>query len=359
MPDDNRNAPALPAQKILAALLRTLATHRQPLAALYDDGVHPTIKDFVRAAQNPLDTTTAPLVQTVLGPIVDALRPALVFNAIPGTVPVPADLGQNAIRFPTLTTGMTGGFVAEGAPIPVSEGVFGSVTVPAPSKAAGLAVLTEELRRAPGGLEFVGSALLGSCAQAINKAFLSNGAASGATPAGILNGVTPIAPSAAATADAKMLADVMACWSALAAANADPSGLAWIVHPSVFGKLASGTTFPSVAANGTLLGAPIIQSSACDVSGNAGGASAINDLILVNGAAMFIGVGIDPSGFSVSADASIHMESAPAADIGGGGSATPVRGLWQSDMLAARAVATSRWAKRPAGAVAWVDAIGW
>ena len=103
-----------------------------------------------------------------------------------------------SIRVPTWSPTATGGFVAEGAAIPVSKVTFGSLAL-APKKCANIVALSDELAMSsPLDVEETLRAILSeSLTLTIDAVLLGSTAATTAAPAGLLNGVSPITASAA------------------------------------------------------------------------------------------------------------------------------------------------------------------
>lgn len=158
----------------------------------------------------------------------------------------------------------TGYWVGESKGVPMSKPDYSTVEL-TPLKVAALTVISMELLEdsTPAAERLVRDALVEACAQKIDTTFLSASAASaGVSPAGILNGVSAIAPSG----------------TDLAAVRTD---LQTLLYPFVSNKMASGITlvmnpatamalgmmygtldqlaFPNINENGgTLQGRPVI-----------------------------------------------------------------------------------------------------
>jgi hypothetical protein len=102
----------------------------------------------------------------------------------------------------------------------------------------------------------------------------------------------------------------------------------------------------------TLLGYPIIQST-----------NVTADSMFVVDAADFIGATGDTPVFSISDQATVHMEDTTPLAIGTAGTpptmAAPVRSLWQTDSLSIRMIMDMNWTMRRTGTVAWTDTVTW
>jgi hypothetical protein len=85
-------------------------------------------------------------------------------------------------------------------------------------------------------------------------------------------------------------------------------------------------------------------------------------VILVDAAAFFSATG-DVANFSVSDQATLHMEDTAPLPISATGSpnvvAAPVRSLWQTDSLGIRMLLDINWAMVRPGLVAWTQAVTW
>ena len=82
-------------------------------------------------------------------------------------------------------------------------------------------------------------------------------------------------------------------------------------------------------------------------------------VILLDAADFFSATGDEPQ-FSVSDQATLHMEDTAPQAIGVSGSATnPIRSLWQTDSIAVRMMLDISWDMRRTGVVAWTQTITW
>ena len=85
-------------------------------------------------------------------------------------------------------------------------------------------------------------------------------------------------------------------------------------------------------------------------------------VILVDAADFFSASGDTPN-FSVSDQATLHMEDTSPAQIGVVGSpnviAAPTRSLFQTNSLAIRMIMDLNWTLRRTGVVAWTQAVTW
>ncbi len=244
----------------------------------------------------------------------------------------------------------TGYWVGQSKSIPVSKADFMDVNLK-PLKVAALAVVSKELLRdsSPSAERLVRDALVEASAQRVDQTFLGAGAAvTNVSPAGILNGVTPIA--SAGNDIEGVIADVKALYASfIAAHNAD--GLQYISTQSLAKSLGlmqnvmGNFAFPGLSANGgTLLGDTLV----------AGGNVTAGSLILLKPSDIYK-IGDRGVEVSLSTEAAIQMDDAP-----DGESDTPtpnsnVVSMFQTESVAIKVVRPLNFAKRRASAVAAIS----
>lgn len=137
----------------------------------------------------------APLVvyQNMASEFVELLYPATIIGRIPGLRRVPFN-----VSMPTQTQGATTNWVGQGAPKPVGELKFDTISLGI-SKAAGIIVLSEELVRssAPSAEAIVRGDLIATMAKFLDAQFVdpSVAAVSNVSPAAVTNGITPVTAS--------------------------------------------------------------------------------------------------------------------------------------------------------------------
>jgi HK97 family phage major capsid protein len=311
------------------------------------------------------DTTwAAPLVQyqDFAGDFIDYLRPMTIvgkFGAgnIPGLTRVPFN-----VRIAGQSSGGTAAWVGEGKPKPLTKFDFTSTTVPF-TKVAAISVVTEELLRfsSPSADRLVRDGLAGAVIARLDIDFIDPGKAAVAnvSPASILNGVTPIAPTGTGDAD-DIRKDIRSLWAPFIAANNPPTTAVYIMTATTALALSMMTNtlgqleFPGLTmAGGTLNGVPVIVSEYLDNSaGSAGGL-----VVLVNARDVWLaddgGVTID-----LSREASLQMDDSPtnAADTG---TEASLVSMWQTNSVAFRAEREIYWAKRRSTAAQYLDGVQW
>ena len=244
----------------------------------------------------------------------------------------------------------TGYWTGESKPIKVSKADFSTVSL-TPLKVGAIAVVSNELLRdsSPAAEQLVRDTLVEASAQRVDTTFLSADAASaGASPAGLLNGVS--GGTTAGNDGAGLRADIKALYATFITAK-NASGLVLVMNPALAKAIQllvntlGQTEFPGITQNGgTLLGDPVVT----------GDNVASNDLILLKPSDIYrigdLGVQV-----SLSREATIEMADDPA-----GASDTPVAqanypvSMWQTESTAFKVVRPINYAKRRSGVVQFI-----
>ncbi|RVJ23438.1 phage major capsid protein [Sinorhizobium medicae] len=244
--------------------------------------------------------------------------------------------GIAALKIPFRAPGAdVGGWVAEGAPIPVDDMAFGTVSL-SPRKAAAISIFSGELKkRANTDIEaLIDTALRADLAAIVDAALLDDQPASVSRPPGLRYNVTAVAASAATDPVAAMRADLAKLVGEIVAGGGTMP--VFIVSP------VQAVSLSFVPA----LGYPVIDTVALDPG----------VVIAVDGPGFVSGVGgavVDSS-----KDATFHTDTVPLPVVAGGLAAAPTRSLWQTDSIAVRAIVETAWGV-PAGRVAWMEAVKW
>lgn len=320
----------------------------------------------MRAASAPAMTTVtgwaAELVQTLFASFMETLMPKSVYPRLSGRG-LSLTFGRNGrISIPTrsITPSIAGSFVGEGQAIPVRQGAF-TAQVLTPKKMAVISTWTREIdeQSVPAIEGLLRNAIQEDTAISLDTVLLDNGAATLIRPAGLLNGVTPLTPTAgggftALVGDIKQISGAL-----LTATKGNVRAPCWLMNPQQV-MSAGLTPAPGVGAfpfqdqvnQGNLQGWPIIDS----------GTVPLGTVIAVD-AADFVSVGGDAPRFELSDQATLHMEDTTPADIVGGASpgtpAFPVKSMFQTDSIALRLILPVNWTIRRPGVVAAVVGVTW
>jgi HK97 family phage major capsid protein/HK97 family phage prohead protease len=308
---------------------------------------------ITRTAAGPGTTTdsnfASALVQynNMASEFVDLLRPATIIGKLAALRRVPFN-----IRFPTLTSGVSVGWVGQGNAAPATKQVYTSTTLGF-AKIAAIIAITKELAQfsSPAAEDLIQNDLLLYTATFMDQQFIDPGvAAVSVSPASITNGITPIQASAAPTTLASIEVDTTAAVNALSNANVPLDGLVWVMTPQTAFSISQLRTsngpyaFPDININGgTWLGIPVIVSNSVPH-----GVSAGSIVVLFRQGEIFMaddgGVEIDAS-----TEASVQLDTAPS------NSAASLLSLWQSGLLGIRVERVVNWQRRRDVAVTYID----
>jgi HK97 family phage prohead protease/HK97 family phage major capsid protein len=336
---------------------------RQQIAKEYPRYAEDTTRVFndyvARAPTDPAMTTVdgwaAELVQMLYADIMELLLPVSVFPKL-AALGLSLQFGRaGRISIPTRdnTRSVAGSFVGEGMPIPVRQALF-AAQVLTPKKLAVIVSWTREMGEAsiPAIEGLLRNAIQEDTAEVIDSTLLDAVAADTIRPAGLLNGVTPIAPTVgggfpALVQDLKNLMGAL-----LGPTHGRIRRMAFLVNPQQ--EMSIGlTAMPGMSAfpfqteigAGRLLTHPVIASPNVPMG-----------QVIAIDAADFVTVGGEAPRFEVSDSATLHYEDTDPQHITGGtpSPAIPVRSLWQTDSLALRLILPLNWVMRRPDMVAAV-----
>jgi hypothetical protein len=311
------------------------------------------VKATVPAGTTTDGTWAGPLVdaQTFGGDFISFLRPRTLIGQAQFR-PVPFN-----VRIGGQTSGGTANWVGQGKAKPVTSFAFNATTVPF-TKVAAIAVITQELARFsdPSAEMLVRDALADCVIERVDSDLFDpdKAAVSAVSPAGLLNGVAPVAgPDSLDPDDIRCaLARLWAPWDSTNI-GARP---AYYTTPAVarllsFTRDALGSVaFPGVTPfGGTLDGIPLRVSQYLANNGGSGGAP----FILVDEAEVYLAddgsVTLDQSD-----QVSLEMSDTPTSDSDTPTGASLVS-MWQANSIAFRAERFIWWGPRRSGAVQWID----
>ncbi len=331
-----------------------------------EEATKTVIEWAVRAATAPAMSNVtgwaAELVQQIVTDFMATLYPKSVFPRLSG-LGLSLSFGRNGkIIIPTRATTPTiaGSFVGEGLPIPVRQGLFTSQTL-TPKKMAVITTWTREIdeHSIPAIEGLLRNAVQEDTAISLDSVLLDTNPATVVRPAGILNGVASLPPTAgggfnALTGDIKQLSGAL-----LTGTKGNVRAPAWLMNPQqvnsaglVMAPGAGVFPFREEISQGRLGGWPIIDS----------GTVPLGTVVAID-AADFVAVGGDAPRFEISDQATLHFDDTAPADIGTAGTpnvvAAPVKSMWQTDSLALRLILPINWTVRRAGVVAWTAGVTW
>ena len=256
---------------------------------------------------------------------------------------------------------VNGSFVGEGQPIPVRKLGVSAITL-TPKKMGVISEFTREMgmHSTPAIQGVIQQAMNEDTAVAIDTVLIDANPATTIRPAGLINGVTGLTPSAASTNIAKIISDIAALMAPIIA-NRGGRDLVLLCNPAQ--KLAMDW---AITPNGQFVfasdevpvmrGITIVSSTTIPAT----------ELIMLD-AADFASVTGDTPLFDVSDVATIHEEdTTPLPIVGGtvqppaiGSVAAPVRSLWQTASIGVRMMLDMNWTMRRAGMVSWMTGVTW
>jgi hypothetical protein len=314
--------------------------HPRALVKSWDDARAELI---LRAASDPTSTTNAAALGLQTTRVLPMLAPASA-SARLLAMATSLDLsGINSIRLPFI--GFAGRppvpFVVEGDPGSVVDLVVSSTVLGPTKKLLILSALTREMAEASASNAevIIGDALALSAEQSLDTALFSNAAATPSTPAGILNGLTPITAATGGGVTA-MAADLAALAGAIGAAGINPDDAVFI-------------TTPALATKVRVLASPKFQNTVLSSSSLAAG---VVIAIVPRGLATGYDGGVT---VEASREAVVNMNTVPAPIVSGSGVvAAPTVSAWQSDETILKIRGNVAWAIQP-GAIAEVTGAAW
>jgi HK97 family phage major capsid protein len=311
------------------------------------------IKTSIPAGTTTDTTWAAPLVyaQTFGGDFISYLRPRTLIGQAQFR-PVPFN-----VRIGGQTSGGTANWVGQGKNKPVTKFDFNATSVPF-TKIAAIAVITQELARFsdPSAETLVRESLADCVIAKVDTDLFDPDAAAVAnvSPAGLLNGVSPVAGPTSQDPDDIRCA-LLRLWAPWDSTNIGARP-AYYTTPSVARNLAfkrdalGNIAFPGVTPfGGTLDGIPLRVSQYLANNGGSGG----SPFILMDESEVYLAddgsVTLDTSD-----QVSLEMSDAPAGNSGTP-TAAQVVSMWQSNSVAFRAERFIWWGLRRSGAIQWID----
>jgi hypothetical protein len=247
------------------------------------------------------------------------------------------DLGRNAsVLVPGRVTNAAdaGQWVAEGAPIPVRQLLVTGAPL-RPRKVACIVAMTRELTEASNIEDVVRMLLTEAAGLALDAAVFSTSAGTAGQPAGVLNGVTAVAPVAGPTG--------------FDACGQDLGNLVKDIAQRAGGRSAFFIGAPAQAtairfwAGGQFGINPDTETLPVE------GSAALADGTVVCIEAPSLAITLADPEFEASKMAAVHQEdTAPADIVSGGAAAVPVKSMFQIDATALRMTLRADWAMRAA-----------
>jgi HK97 family phage major capsid protein/HK97 family phage prohead protease len=318
-----------------------------------------------KAATAPAMTTVtgwaAELVQQIYTDLMPLLTPKTIYPRLAshGLSLSFGRAGKIIIPTRSLTPAVAGSFVGEGLPIPVRQAAFTSQTL-VPKKMAVISVWTKELdeHSLPAIEGVLRDAIQTDTGISLDVVLLDANPATAVRPAGIMNTVTPLTPTAGGGFTA-LLGDIkQVSGQLLGVTKGNLRAPCWIMNPQQVNSIAltanalGAFPFKDEVSAGTLYGWPIIDS----------GSVTLGTVIAID-AADFVAVGGEGARFELSDQATLHFEDTAPGDIVGGASGPipsfPVKSMFQTDSIAMRLILPINWTIRRPGVVSAVTGVTW
>jgi HK97 family phage prohead protease len=356
-----------PGEHIVRAMVSHLLSrvHAKPIEEVLrtyypgDEGTGIILRAAVAPAQTTVAGWAAELVNIAVADFLNQLPIIAMYPRLAMKGPRFTFGQYGVIKIPArgATPTINGSFIGEGQPIPVRKLGLTSISL-TPKKMGVISEFTREmaLHSIPSIEGVVRQAINDDTAVAIDTVLIDANAATTIRPAGLVNGIAGLTPSAAAARIDKIIADVSALMAPIIAARggrdlvllcnpAQKLAMSWAVTPMgqfIFqdGELASR-------------GLTVVSSTSMPAT----------QLIMVD-AADFASVTGDSPQFDVSDVATIHEEdTAPLPLVtgaqGSGVVASPMRSLWQTASIGIRMMLDMNWTMRRAGMVSWMTGVTW
>lgn len=358
-------APGVKMARFAMALIRAQGNKHAAVQVIENDAQwmksSPELLTVMKAAVAAGDTTTSGwaselvYAENLANEFIEYLRPKTILGRIPNLRRVPFN-----IRVGGMSGGLTGYWVGQGQPIPVSKGTTTSVSLGI-AKAAGLAAIDNELARlsTPSAELMIRDDLAAAVQFLLDDSFINpnNGGVTNVSPASITYGVTPVTPSGATYA--AMRTDIQTMMEVALDANLDNEGSVWIMSSTLALRLSMMVNAldqkvnPDLSVNGgTFLGMPVIVSQAAQIAGS----PQYGDVLLwVHPREIYL-ADDGQVAIETSREASIQMLDNPTNASTGGTTPTTVVSMFQTETLAIKAVRYVNWVKRRSTAVQWIQA---
>jgi hypothetical protein len=346
---------------IVRAAVATLLAHIEQVSVeqivhrIYrDKDVNYGITAIVKAASAPADMTTSGWADTLVQTVSMAD-----FLSIMGPISAAREVMQRGAQFRFNGAGVisvsgitasatSASFVQEGLPIPVRQLAATNLLL-APRKFATICVVTREIfqHSLPNIETAVKAALADAVGVAADGKMFDAVASDGVRPAGLLNGISGLTPSALTVKSESLQADVQQ----LIAGAAGVTGV---------GSIAGNAPIIFIASPAQATALRMLPHFPYEVFASSGLAAAKTVIAIASNA---LASACDPvPRMNINEQTAVHMNDVPL-PIGTAGSpnvvAAPTRSLWQTDSIGLRMVWEVSWGLRAAAGLAWMTNVLW
>jgi Phage capsid family len=290
----------------------------------------------LRAAVSPTSMANSVAMSQVGAAFLSALVPASAGAALLARGVQLNFAGAATIGVPNVAS-PAADFVAENQPFPVRTAPTSAGATLSVRKLGVIVVLTGEVLRSSNAEILVRATLVESCGPAVDKILFSAGAAAADRPAGLLNGIAGLTPTAAAGNKGEVLVDDIQKLATALGPVAGNGAIALIGSPDV--AVALALRIPSH------LDWPVLMSSSL----------APRTIIAVASAAVASAIDGAPA-VDARQETGIHMADPASPTIDG---VTPVGSTFQCDAVAVRLKWSISWALRDPRGVAHMTGVNW
>jgi hypothetical protein len=302
----------------------------------------------VRTAVNITGMSSAvALTPSVVGPALTGIAPAAASSKLfkhESTIKLDF-AGVAEYRIPRGSLTPVPIFIGEGAPMPMMQAALTAATIGPPRKILlGTAITAEvEFLSANTASSIIGTIISEQAAKSLDAAVFDTAAADATRPAGLLNGVAPIAATAGGGQGA-MVTDVAKLAQAISDAGISTDGMVLIAGATAAIKL-------------KLLAGPLFDHEILETTGLAG-----TTVVAIAPAAIATGFSGVPE-VTMSKDAIAHFEDVVPLPIGSSGSPNTVaavtRSAWQQNMLFLKIRLKGAWGAAQPGAIQVINGVTW
>ncbi|KPF58485.1 hypothetical protein D621_05640 [beta proteobacterium AAP51] len=296
--------------------------------------------DYVtKAASGPVDRTDGVGLISVFNDLDDVLRAGTILGRMTNARLLPFQT-----RAIVGTQGSSAGFIAEGAPAPVSEINLTAIDALQPLKAVGMAVVSSELLEVgiQGTQAFLANDITAGVRLALDRVFIDPvNVRSAISPGSILQDATRF--DAAKTA-AGIKGAIRSLVAAVTSSDNDLATCAWVMSPKLatFLSTEDDEAFKGVTAlGGFLCGLPVIVSTACSLAGS----PSEELLALISQDA--VAAALSDGELSMSDAAAIQLSTTPANAAG------PLVSLWQNNLVGFKTQVFADWRLRRSNGAAY------
>lgn len=277
---------------------------------------------------------------------IEFLRPRTIIGQITSWRSIPFN-----VRMGSLTSGLTGYWVGQGKPIPLSKGTTGSTSL-AVTKVAAMAALDEELMRlsSPSAEQLVRDELAAASIAIIDTSLIdpNQGGTANIQPASLTYNVTPV--TATGTNYAALSTDLQAMFDTIHDADVDPAGAVLVMTPQQALGLSMMVTSLGVRqfndisdTGGSIFGKQVVVSR---YVGSITGSPDYGDMIVLILPREVFMADDGSATIEASREASIEMLDNPTNLSTGATAATAMVSMFQTHSTALKAVRFVNWTKR-------------